>query len=83
MSIILASPSLTNKLFLEESLDQAILPTILEEEAASQINNSLDIIKPITTKFANIPNIPEPVSLQTTDESIPQTNGNNLPIIDP
>ena len=63
--------SLTNKLFLEDSLDQAILHNILGEKAASQINNSLDILKPITTKFSNIPNIAEPVSLQNTDESMP------------
>ena len=72
--------SLTNELFLEESLDQAKLPNILEEEATSQ-NNNIDIIKPINTQFANIPNITEPVSLQTTDESLPPTNGNNYPPI--
>ena len=73
--------SITNKLFLEDSLDQLILPTILEEEATSQ-NNSLDNNQPITTQFDNIPNITEPIRLKTTDESMYQTNGNNLlPIV--
>ena len=81
MSMKLINPlSLTNKLFYEESLDQTKIPTIQEEEAKSH-NNSLDIIKPITTQFSDIPNSTEPVSLQTTDESLPHTNGNNLPSI--
>ena len=57
--------SLTNKLFLEKSSHQTILPTTLEEEPILQ----------------NILNNTEPVSLQTIDESIPQTNGDDLPPI--
>ena len=73
--------SLTNKLLSEDSLDQEILLTILDEEATSR-NNSLYIIKHITTQFSDISNITEPVSLQTTDESIPQADRNNLrPIV--
>ena len=52
--------SLTNKLFLEESSNQTILPAILEEEpisTKSQINNGLDIIKSITNKLNYIENI--------------------------
>ena len=45
--------SLTNKLFLKESLDQTSLPTILEEDPISQ-QNILNNTQPITTKFANI-----------------------------
>ena len=44
-------------------------------------NNSIDIIKPITTQFANIPNITEPVSLQTIDESNSHTNGDKISTI--
>ena len=69
---------------MEESPDRAVFPTILEEETSSpksQINNNLDIIKPITPKFADKSNISEPVSLQTIDESLPQTNGDNSPPI--
>ena len=46
--------SLTNKLFLEESFDKEILPTILEEEATyskSQINNVFNIVKLISNRF--------------------------------
>ena len=57
--------SLTNTLFLEDSSDQTFLSAILEEE-------------PI---FADESNNAEPVSLQTTDESIPQNNVNDLPTI--
>ena len=73
--------SIINKLLLEESLDQAILPAILEEGDTSQ-NNSLDNNQPITTQFANIPTITEPVILQTTYESNPHTNRDTLsPIV--
>ena len=41
-------PLSLTELVLKESLNQANLPTILEEEATSQ-NNNLDIIKPIST----------------------------------
>ena len=67
--------SLTNKLFLEDSFGQASPPTILEEDATYQYN-SLDNTQPINTQFSNIPNITEPLSITTTDESIPQINGN-------
>ena len=59
------SPSLTNKLFLEELSDQEILPTLLEEE-------------PI---FADKSNNTEPVNPQTTDESMYKCNGDSLPPI--
>ena len=73
--------SLINKLFLDESLDQESLPTILEEDATSQ-RNSLDNNQPITTQFSNIPKITEPGSLQTAGESNPHTNMDTLsPII--
>ena len=57
--------SLTNKLFLEDSSDQTILPTTLEED---------------TTLYNKSTNT-EPVSLQTMDEIVPQTNGDDLPPI--
>ena len=69
--------TLINKLFLEESLDQSIPLTSLEEYATSQ-NNSLDNNQPITTQFVNIPNTTEHVSLQTTYESNPHTNSDAL-----
>ena len=72
--------SLIIKLFLEESLDQIILPTILEKDAASQ-HDRLDNNQPITTQFSNIPNITEPVSLQATDESNPRTDRDILSLI--
>ena len=70
---------------------QVGLPTILEDDATSeyesdkqstkQKHNSLDNIHPITTQFANIPNITEPVSTTATGESNPHTNGDELPPI--
>ena len=59
------SLSLTIKLFLEESSNQAILPSILKEE-------------PI---FVDESNNAKPESLQTTDESMPQNIGYDLPPI--
>ena len=72
--------SLSNILFLEDSLDQEGLPTILEEDPTSEYN-SLDNTQHITTQVSDIPNITEPVSITTTDESNPHTNGDELPPI--
>ena len=73
--------TLINKLFLEESLDEVIPPTILSEDATSQ-NKRLDNNQPITTQVFNIPNNTEPVKLQTTHESKPHTNRDTVsPIV--
>ena len=49
-------------MFLEDSLDQASLLTILEEDPISK-NNSINNNQPITIQFSNTLNITEPISL--------------------